>query len=157
MRDCPAEIDFRFHDFSIANCQDFAVAEALAASASAFVGDEHVIAIWHNVDEIELGDCRAIWPAVGKIGRPVDMVIKRAGEMEIIGDQLVDCCAILVDVSKITRAGDVLFAACCSARRIPPPPKIGFEPAGEIHWAIGRWYAGVPEGMLKRITTLRIH
>src|SRR5258708_3663963 len=28
---------------------------------------------------------------------------------------------------------------------VPPPAKIGLEPAGEIHWAIGRWHADVPE------------
>jgi hypothetical protein len=93
LRDCPSEIDFSFHDFSIANCQDFAVAEVLAASASAFVGHEHVIAIWHNVDEVEPGDCRIIRPAACEISCPVDVVIEGAGEMEIIGDQLVNCCA----------------------------------------------------------------
>src|SRR4029450_7035614 len=28
---------------------------------------------------------------------------------------------------------------------VPPPAKIGLEPAGEIHWAIGRWHADIPE------------
>src|SRR5206468_3776184 len=28
---------------------------------------------------------------------------------------------------------------------VPAPAKIGLEPAGEIHWAIGRWHADVPE------------
>src|SRR6202171_2342773 len=26
---------------------------------------------------------------------------------------------------------------------VPPPAKIGLEPTGEIHWAIGRWQADV--------------
>src|SRR5438552_3047562 len=28
---------------------------------------------------------------------------------------------------------------------VPPPAKIGLKPAGEIHWAVRRWHADVPE------------
>src|SRR5687767_5044254 len=30
-------------------------------------------------------------------------------------------------------------------KRIPPPAKISLEPAGKIHWAVGRWHADVAE------------
>src|ERR1700730_12690401 len=59
---------------------------------------------------------------------------------EGVGDRHVSCIAPLSDQHAAYSRHVVPRIEC-----VPSPAKIGLEPAGEIHWAIGRWYADVPK------------
>src|SRR5437016_9601928 len=59
---------------------------------------------------------------------------------EGVGDRHVSRIAPLSDQHAADSRHVVARVEC-----VPPPAKIGLEPAGEIHWAIGRWHADVPE------------
>src|ERR1700756_5903833 len=57
---------------------------------------------------------------------------------EGVGDRHVSRIAPLSD----QHAADSRHVVAC-VECVPPPAKIGLEPAGEIHWAIGRWHFGL--------------
>src|SRR6266511_1635988 len=59
---------------------------------------------------------------------------------EGVGDRHVSRIAPLSD----QHAADSRHVVTC-VECVPPPAKIGLEPAGEIHWAIGRWRADFAE------------
>src|SRR5215207_194390 len=60
MRDRPAEIDLGLDDLAVPNGQDLGIAKALAAVVVPFIGHEHMLAVGHQIDELEGRDLFAI-------------------------------------------------------------------------------------------------
>src|SRR4029078_4444064 len=77
-----------------------------------FISHEYPVAIGNEIDKIEILDRLAIWPATCKICRPVNPVIKRAGEMEIRREQPLDRRAIFGNIGLVSGACDCHVIVC---------------------------------------------
>src|SRR5206468_11560882 len=69
----------------------------------------------NEIDKIKTADHLVVWPATRKIGRPVNPVIERAGEMEVRRDQSLDCRTILGNVGFVSRARDCDDVLCAGS------------------------------------------
>jgi hypothetical protein len=83
MRNRPTEVHLDLDDLAVAHGMQLGVAEALLAHA-ALVRDEGAIAIDDQAHYVESVDSPAIGPADLEIGRPIEAVVERAGEVEIV-------------------------------------------------------------------------
>jgi len=102
----PTEIDLDLDDLIIAHGDNLGVAKAMPVRAATFIGDEYPVAIGNEIDKIETADPFAVRLATRKIGRAVNAVIKRTGEVEIRGDQFLDCRTILSHIGFVSCARD---------------------------------------------------
>src|ERR1019366_218345 len=97
-----------------------------ARGSSASVGGSH---------ELHLKGCVGLDDLV----RP-DLETDQCAGAEGVGDRHIGRIAPLSDQHTAYSRHVVPRVEC-----VPPSIKIGLEPAGEIHWTIGRWHADVPE------------
>src|SRR5262249_19704684 len=112
----PPKIDLDFDDLSITHGNDLGVPERVALVAVTFVSDEHAVAIGNDINKIESLDPFAVRPATGKIGGPIDPVVERTREAEVLGDQSFNRRAIFRHVRSVSRMGDsnYIIASCRS-------------------------------------------
>jgi hypothetical protein len=145
VRDVPAEVDLGGYDAAAADGQHLGVAETLAVAGLGHVGDENLVPHCDDTDALEAGDLFAVGPAAREIGGAVELVVERAGEVEVFGDQLFQRRPVLFDVGLVTRAGDSFWiivrhggdyslsvqarvgiwrhSAACFFAALPPPPQ----------------------------------
>src|SRR6185312_16738686 len=106
MRQGPAEIDFDLDDPAVADGQHFGVAERLAAAALADIGRDHLLAVADQADELVAGDPCVVRPAALEIGLPIDAVVERAGEVEVLGDHRLGGGAVAVGIGLVALPDD---------------------------------------------------
>ena len=87
MRDGPTKIDFDVNDLAFAHGDDLGIAETSPVCVTTFISHEYPVAIGNEIDKVKILDYLAVRPATCKICRPVNPVIKRAGEMEVRSEQ----------------------------------------------------------------------
>lgn len=95
MRNVPAEIDFGLDDPAVFHAVQLGVAEALAVG-HAFINDEGQVTVFRAVDEIHLGEGRAVGPASLEECLTAQRIVHRAGEAVGLADDSLDGRAILV-------------------------------------------------------------
>src|SRR5262245_53109049 len=70
------------------------------------VGHEDLVDRRHHVDELEIADALAVRPATLEIRLSIESVVERTGEVEVLGDERLDCRAVLLDVRGVDGAHD---------------------------------------------------
>jgi len=100
----PPEVHLDIDDLTTAKGQNLGVAEPPAVYRTCLIRHEHTITIRHEMDEIKHLQPFTVRPAALEIGPSVEVIIERAREMEVIGDQRFERCAILGDVRRIAGA-----------------------------------------------------
>jgi hypothetical protein len=100
VRNCPTGIDLSLDDLVASNGQYFGVAEAPQSGPVGFVGDEHLVAMLHEMDELEVRDCLVIGLAAIKIDGPANAIVEWTSK--IIGNQRVECRTVLIGIGLIT-------------------------------------------------------
>ena len=68
----------------MAHRDDLGVTEDAAVGAVAFVGDEDLVAVRDEVDEIEALDPLAVWPAILEISAAVNPVVEKTCEVKVL-------------------------------------------------------------------------
>lgn len=116
VRHVPAEIDLDLDDLPVANDVHFRILKASAKVRTADIGHVDAFAARDHVDELEIGDPLAVWPAAFEIGLPIEAIVERAREMEILGDEPLHSRAILVDVGEIAPLGDFRQFGVCTGQ-----------------------------------------
>src|SRR5206468_6881075 len=87
MRYRPTEIDFDVNDLVLAHGDDLGIAEHSTVGFMTFIGHKDTITVDNEIDKLETLHHLTVRPATCKVGRPINPVIKRAGEMEVRRDQ----------------------------------------------------------------------
>ena len=103
MRKRPAKIDLRLDHLSIPDRQQVSVSEP-AARAESLVRYKDLITVWNDAYKLVPRDRFAIRPTPREIGRPVNPVIERAREMEVVGNQGLYRRPILISVGDMRGA-----------------------------------------------------
>src|SRR5262245_6860494 len=101
VRKRPAEINLDIRDLTTPYRQDLCVAKPTPIRSPCVVGDEDLVPIRDQTDEIERVNELAVGPASRKIRRPIDVVIERARKVEVFRDQCVDGGAVLSDIGLV--------------------------------------------------------
>ena len=72
MRNHPSKENLGFDELAITNGKNLRVAKRAVVVHAQIVGDEHVLAIAHEMDERETGDCARVRPASREVGRSIE-------------------------------------------------------------------------------------
>jgi hypothetical protein len=70
------------------------------------VGHHDVLAGRDDAHEVEGADALAVGPAPAEERLPVEPIVQRTGEMEVVGQQLFRGCAVLGDEGAVQGPGD---------------------------------------------------
>src|SRR5689334_13693610 len=98
MRDRPAKVDLDIRDLTVAYGKNLGISKSLSVGVLSFVGYEYTVAIWNEIDIVEVLDPFAVRPATRKISCAIDTIVQRAGKAKILGNQSFDCRAIFGDI-----------------------------------------------------------
>src|SRR6476646_7159055 len=112
MRYGPTKIDFDVNDLVLAHCDDLGIAKTSTVCVTTFISHEYPVAIGNEIDKIETAERLAVRPATRKVGRTVNPGINRAGEMEVMRDQFLNCRAIFAYISVVSSARDCDVIVC---------------------------------------------
>src|SRR4029450_3269439 len=108
MGNVPSEVDLGVDQLSVADGQDLAVTKALPTPVPRLVCHEDSVAVAQQMDEFESENRLVVRPAPFEVGRAVDPIVERAGEMEIVSDDALDGRAVAVGVCLIAPSCHVL-------------------------------------------------
>src|SRR5262249_52317254 len=86
VRQRPAEINLGFDELAVLYGQHFRVTKRFAGMPAAFIGDEYLVASCTKY-QLEVGDISTVAPAAREVGRPVEAIVERAGEMKVLSDE----------------------------------------------------------------------
>src|SRR4030095_1390681 len=96
VRQRPAEGDLDVYDLRESSGDDLGVPELIAVRGTALVGNKYVVSVGRHTDESEAGNPLAVGPTARKVRRSIDVVVQRAGEVEVSSNQRFNRCAILL-------------------------------------------------------------
>ena len=83
----PTKINLHFDDLRAAHRDDLGVSKTVSARTTRLIGDEHLLTVLHQMDELKTFGRFAIGPAACKVGSTVKAVVERAAEVKVVGNQ----------------------------------------------------------------------
>jgi hypothetical protein len=85
-----AEIDLDAADLAAFKCEEFGVAKAPAICRQAAIGDEGLVANDEDMLDVVVRDPAGVLPAALEISCLVEIIVKGAGEAELVGQRVAD-------------------------------------------------------------------
>src|SRR5580765_7980369 len=101
VRQRPAEVNLDVYDLRESSGDDLRVPELIAVRGATLVGDKYIVSVGRHTDESESGNPLAVRPTARKVRRSVDVVVERAGEVEVSSNQRFNRYAILLYIRLI--------------------------------------------------------